>query len=222
MRLPIASSSGLARAKASSAPPAMKVSVPPLAPPTPPETGASSVAAPARSPAACAWRALATSIVEQSTTSALRETAGRMSSQQAITWRPAGNMVKIASAPSTAALALAAIATPLASAPARCASTRSKPMTAWPALTRLAAIGAPMLPRPMNAIFAIPATLPSILDQSARNDHPHDLVRSLEDLMHAQVAHQFLDSVFGKIAVAAQQLQRVIGGVEAGVSRCLL
>ena len=33
--------------------------------------------------------------------------------------------------------------------------TRSNPVTVWPALTRLAAIGPPMLPRPMKAIFVM-------------------------------------------------------------------
>ncbi|APX24347.1 hypothetical protein Ga0080559_TMP3551 [Salipiger profundus] len=33
------------------------------------------------------------------------------------------------------------------------APATSKPVTAWPALARLAAMGAPMLPSPMNAIF---------------------------------------------------------------------
>jgi hypothetical protein len=33
------------------------------------------------------------------------------------------------------------------------------------------------------------AARPSVLNQPARHDHPHDLVRALEDLVHAQVAH---------------------------------
>ena len=45
------------------------------------------------------------------------------------------------------------LATPDAAAAAFAASTRSKPATECPALTRFAAIGAPMLPRPMNAIL---------------------------------------------------------------------
>src|ERR1700683_870306 len=53
----------------------------------------------------------------------------------------------------TAPRALAAMATPDAVAAAFAASTRSKPATECPALTRFAAIGAPMLPRPMNAIL---------------------------------------------------------------------
>ena len=57
----------------------MKVSVPAVAPPTPPETGASSVSAPAAAPASCAFFALSTSMVEQSMTSAPFGAAGRKS-----------------------------------------------------------------------------------------------------------------------------------------------
>src|SRR5580700_8478652 len=64
-------------------------------------------------------------------------------------------MVTTVSALATASRALAAMATPDAAAAIFAASTRSKPLTEWPALTRFAAIGAPMLPRPMNAIFDI-------------------------------------------------------------------
>src|SRR5271165_2590375 len=67
-------------------------------------------------------------------------------------------MVTTASASATALRALAAMVTPAAAAVVFAASTRSKPATEWPALTRLAAIGPPMLPRPRNAILAM--TLP--------------------------------------------------------------
>ena len=71
MFLPIASRIGLPRAKASSVPPTMKVSVPFWAPMVPPETGASSMARPAASAAAVTTRALSTSMVEQSISSGL-------------------------------------------------------------------------------------------------------------------------------------------------------
>src|SRR5580692_2211203 len=64
-------------------------------------------------------------------------------------------MVTTVSALATASRALVAMATPDAAAAVFAASTRSKPATEWPALTRFAAIGAPMLPRPMKAIFDI-------------------------------------------------------------------
>src|SRR5438128_1574305 len=44
---------------------------------------------------------------------------------------------------------------PLAARAAVAAGTRSKPVTRCPALTRLAAIGAPILPRPIKPIAAI-------------------------------------------------------------------
>src|ERR1700749_85668 len=64
--LPIFSSTGLAAANALSSPPHMKVSVAPLAPPVPPETGASTEATPYLAASACACLELSTSMVEQS------------------------------------------------------------------------------------------------------------------------------------------------------------
>ena len=66
----------------------MKVSVPPVAPPTPPETGASSVSMPAAAPASCAFLALSTSMVELSMSSAPFGAAGRRSPQAASTCAP--------------------------------------------------------------------------------------------------------------------------------------
>src|SRR5436190_432534 len=53
------------------------------------------------------------------------------------------------------AAALSPIAAPSAFAWSRDAATRSNAVTLWPALTRLATIGPPILPRPMNAMFAM-------------------------------------------------------------------
>ena len=58
-----------ARVKACVLPPTMKVSVPAAAPPTPPDTGASSISRPLASAAAATSRAVSTSIVEQSISS---------------------------------------------------------------------------------------------------------------------------------------------------------
>ena len=57
----------------------MKVRVPAVAPPTPPETGASRVSMPAAAPASWARLALSTSMVEQSIASAPLRAAGRKS-----------------------------------------------------------------------------------------------------------------------------------------------
>src|SRR5262245_44641896 len=66
----------------------------------------------------------------------------------------------------------------------------------------------------ITLITAAPSLLPQ---QITRHDHPHHLVRALEDLVHAQVAHDAFDAVIRKIAVSAVQLQRVVGHLEASV-----
>lgn len=158
--LPIAFSSGSAFAKAASAPPAMKVSVPALAPPVPPETGASTDRQPCASARAWALRALSTSTVEESISSVPAGSAAASCVQTSTTCRPAGSMVMTTSAPSAAARAEPATVIPSARAASSEAGTRSKPRTVWPAFTRLAAMGPPMLPRPMNPmVCAIPSSL---------------------------------------------------------------
>ena len=134
----------------------MKVKVAALAPPTPPETGASSVAMPRAAASACALRALVTSMVEQSMNSVPCRACGAMSFHTDSTCSPAGSMVTTTSAPSTVALALAAIWTPSLADASRDAGTTSKPAIWWPAFTRLAAIGAPILPKPINPMVAMP------------------------------------------------------------------
>ena len=66
MVLPISCRIESARSNARSLPPTMKVSVPAVAPPTPPDTGASSIIRPFASAAAATARAVSTSMVEQS------------------------------------------------------------------------------------------------------------------------------------------------------------
>ena len=69
MVLPIFCRIDSARVKACALPPTMKVSVAALAPPTPPETGASSINSPFCSAAPATARAVSTSMVEQSISS---------------------------------------------------------------------------------------------------------------------------------------------------------
>src|SRR3954452_21799913 len=129
-------------------------------------------------------------------------------------------MVMTTSASFTAATALAMTTTPCSRATARFSGIRSKPCTACPALTRFAAIGLPILPRPRKAIVVIvslPELLASAADQGARDDEAHDFVGAFEDLVHPEIAHQLLDAVIMQIAVAAEQLQSIVGDVEAGV-----
>ena len=53
------------------------------------------------------------------------------------------------------------------------------------------------------------------LGELARDDDAHDLVRALEDRVHAQVSHDALQRVVAQVPVAAQQLPAarvVVGG----------
>src|SRR5688572_28261327 len=104
---------------------------------------------------AWAFRALSTSIVEQSMASVPGSIAGRMSLHTASTCLPAGSMVTTASALATASWTEPAMATLVSRAASQDAAARSKPTTLCPALARLAAIGPPMWPRPMKAMVVI-------------------------------------------------------------------
>ncbi|MGY3501308.1 hypothetical protein ACVWYJ_001927 [Bradyrhizobium sp. USDA 4471] len=92
----------------------MKVSVAPLAPPVPPETGASTESTPFLAASACAALALSTSMVELSMISAPLVMAGTTSFQTLSTCLPAGSMVTTTSAPFTAPDALSAMPAPSA------------------------------------------------------------------------------------------------------------
>src|SRR5580692_8574377 len=106
MRLPMRSSTGLPRANACAEPPTMKVSVAALAPPTPPDTGASSVAKPLAAASLCARRASSTSMVEQSMNNVPCRACGTTSFQTDSTCSPAGSMVMTMSAFSVQSRAL--------------------------------------------------------------------------------------------------------------------
>ncbi len=93
---------------------AMKVSVAPLAPPVPPDTGASTERMPLSDASAWACTALSTSMVEQSMISDPFVIAGNISIQTESTCLPAGSIVMTTSAPFTALAALSAIAAPSA------------------------------------------------------------------------------------------------------------
>ena len=69
MLAPIFSSTGRARSRSASAPPTMKVSVPAMAPPVPPDTGASITATPRFAPASATLREVAAAMVLLSITS---------------------------------------------------------------------------------------------------------------------------------------------------------
>src|ERR1700731_4899791 len=136
-------------------------------------------------------------------------------------------MVITTSPCATASAALPKTWTPSPAAAELAAGTGSKPRTVCPAATRFVAIGPPMLPRPRNAIVLICASSPSLLASAASrlhpgglgtaDHHPHDLVGSLENSVHPQVADDLLQSVLSQVSVAAVQLQRAVGDVIARV-----
>src|SRR3984893_13911850 len=136
-------------------------------------------------------------------------------------------MVITTSASATACAPLSNTAAPLSAAAALAAGTGAKPRTVCPALTRFAAIGPPMSPRPRNAIVVICAPSLSLLASApwrlhpgglgAADHHPHDLVGSLENSVHPQVTDDLLQSVLSEVSVAAVQLQRAVGDVIARV-----
>ena len=84
------------------------------------------------------------------------------SARAASAWAAVATISASTSAPSAASRALAA-ASPPASASRRAASAlTSKPRTAWPARTRLRAIGSPMAPSPTKPI-RLPPSLTTVL-----------------------------------------------------------
>ena len=145
---PMIAKSGATASNAGRGPPAMKVSVPFVAPPIPPETGASMACSPWAVACAATVRALSTSTVEQSRCIAPGFIAGWSSAATARRMLPSGSMVITTSASCAAAAALGARVRP-----AGCA-TGSKPVTAW-SRARLAAIGPPILPSPIKPIFML-------------------------------------------------------------------
>src|SRR3984893_4941630 len=136
-------------------------------------------------------------------------------------------MVITTSPSATASAPLPKTCTPLSAAADEAAGTGSKPRTVCPALTRFAAIGPPMLPRPRNAIVLICGSSLSLLASAAcrlhpgglgaADHHPHDLVGSLENSVHPQIPDDLLQPVLTQIAVPAVQLQRLVGDVIARV-----
>src|ERR1051326_4972493 len=60
---------------------------------------------------------------------------------------------------------------------------------------------------------------PLLAEEVAGDDDAHDLVGAFEDLMHAQVAQIALDRKVLEVAVAAMQLQRLVGDMKTGIGR---
>ncbi|CPP35461.1 Uncharacterised protein [Bordetella pertussis] len=105
--------------------------------------------------AAATLRAESGAMVLHSMTSAL---APMLASRSWPRYRPstcllAGSMEMTSSAPCTASAAEPAARAPASVSVLTAAGTRSNTVRSWPALTRFSAMGAPMLPRPMNAML---------------------------------------------------------------------
>src|SRR5262249_20517090 len=155
--LPIPCNSGSALAKVALSPPHMKVSVAASAPATPPDTGASSMAMPRSAAAACTARALSTSMVELSINTAPASAAAITPAPRNTlrTLAPTGSMVTTKSTPLAASSTEVALLAPDCTTKFTASSLRSNTLRLWPALIRLRAIGAPMLPTPMNPTRAM-------------------------------------------------------------------
>ena len=141
----------------------MKVSVAAFAPPMPPDTGASSAGHPRSWASACALRALSTSMVEQSMSERARFHRGKNVApdrEHVLSGRQHGDdRLRVGRRFADRA----GDATPASRAASQEAAARSNPTTLWPALTRLAAIGPPMWPRPMKAMAVMRSSLLSRL-----------------------------------------------------------
>src|SRR5271169_2150469 len=65
--------------------------------------------------------------------------------------------------------------------------------------------------------IAVISRTPSLAEQPPRDDHAHDLVRSLENLVHAHVAQVAFDRIVLEIAVAAVKLKRIVAHREGNI-----
>ena len=154
--VPSASNSGLASAKSAASPPTMIDSTASIAPASPPETGASRVRTPFSRAALPTLMEVCGVIEDMSITRVPAPTFSRTPPSPrmtASTCGSAGTMVMTTSASFTASAMLAAPWPPAATTVSIEAWERSKPVTWWPALTRLTAMGLPMMPRPTKAIL---------------------------------------------------------------------
>ena len=139
----------------------MNVSVPAIAPPVPPETGASIKSIPAASAALATFWLVAAAMVELSITrvslaiAASRPGAPSLPRNSASTCWLAGNMLTTTFAPCTASCALNAAVAPSATSLLTASLDRSNTRTSCPAFFRLMAMGPPILPKPMNAIVVM-------------------------------------------------------------------
>ena len=163
-RVPISANGSRHRSTASSVPPIMIASVPSWAPIAPPETGASTRATPASAASAASATAPSALIVECTATTVRGPAAARMPSGPESTWRTWSSfctMTLMTSAAAATWAGVAAAVAPLATygsqASGRTSCTTRPP--GHPSSRR--AIGAPMLPNPMNPTAPLMLACPS-------------------------------------------------------------
>src|SRR5690554_4864186 len=152
---PMHSSNGRASSTSALSPPQIKVNVPALAPATPPETGASIKRTPCSVNPFASSRAASALMVLESITSAplgIKELMPCSPKYKLNTCLSAGNIDTTTFAFATAAIAEGATSAPAADNTARASADKSNTVTEWPALTKLMAIGPPILPKPINVI----------------------------------------------------------------------
>ena len=153
---PIFSKIGFAVSNALLSPPTINVSVAASAPTVPPETGASSMTIFFCAAEAATSRAVCGSMVLQSISKVPGFTLASncpVPAYTSRTWGEEGSIVMTTSAFFTVSATDVAAVAPVATTLATASGNTSNTASACPALTRLRAIGPPILPNPMNPIF---------------------------------------------------------------------
>src|SRR5579875_240443 len=183
MRFPRCSSSGWIRSKASRLPPTMIVNVPSIAPVSPPETGASRNSTLCCARRCAIRRAPAGAIVLMSTTVRPASIAGAICATTCSTSGVSGTIVKTTSAPRTASATSWATVAPSAVRACARAGVRLKTATRWPARSSRRAIGAPIIPVPIQASCIAGYPQPysfSLIERREQNRTEQALLRAWE------------------------------------------
>ena len=127
---------------------------------SPPDTGASTASTPRSASAACTSRAVAGAMVDMSITSMPSRTPAITPSSPRITASTSGesgSMVITTSERSATSRGVVAVSAPAAASSSTAAELRLWTTTGKPALTRRAAMGLPMMPRPMKPMRSLMA-----------------------------------------------------------------
>src|SRR5512139_2490572 len=165
MFVPIALSTGLTRSNTAGLPPTMIDSVALIAPTSPPETGASSMSMPRACSFSAMWRVAVGEIVLMSTTTdpGLAPSITPLSPNRTCSTSVVSDTMTMMISPCAAASAIDAHpAQPASSGGVMVSGRRPCTNTTCPALCRLMAMGLPMMPMPMNAMFIVVLPRPSV------------------------------------------------------------